>query len=483
MTGAPAQPQAGPPQAGPPQAEPPQAEPPQAEPPRPGPPSRLPRPAVTVPLRRFLATEVGSGLLLIAATVVALLWANSPFGDGYERLWTTEAGVRIGAADLTMDLRHWVDDGLMALFFLVVGLEVTRELAVGELRDRRTVGVPVLAALGGMVLPALIFTAVNAGGAGARGWGIAMATDIAFVLGALALLGPRCPDQLRLFLLTVAIVDDIGAILVIAVFYSDELALGPLLAAVVLVGALVALRFLRIWRSPAYVAVGLALWLAVYESGVHATIAGVLVGLLIATRAPAPPTEIDPYARALAEDPATPEQARLTRLAATATISPNERIQYALHPWTSYLIVPLFALANAGVRLDAETLRQSATSPVTLGIVVALVVGKSIGISGSTLLALRLRIGVLPGEIRRGQLVGGATLAGIGFTVALFIADLAFADAALREQAVIGVLAGSLLAALLGGTIFRLLGDRGGICAPPGTVPALPTLPPHEPAP
>ena len=209
----------------------------------------------------------------------------------------------------------------------------------------------------------------------------------------------------------------------------------------------------------------------------HATIAGVLVGLLIPTRAPAPPTEIDPYARALAEDPATPEQARLTRLAATATISPNERIQYALHPWTSYLIVPLFALANAGVRLDAETLRLSATSPVTLGVVVALVVGKSVGISGSTLLALRLRIGVLPGEIRRGQLVGGATLAGIGFTVALFITDLAFADPALREQAVIGVLAGSLLAALLGGAVFRFLGDRGGVCAPPGTVPALPPRP------
>ena len=455
-------------------------------PPRPGPPNRLPRPAATVPVRRFLATEVGSGVLLVGATVLALLWANSPFGDSYERLWTTEAGLRVGDLELVLDLRHWVDDGLMALFFLVVGLEVTREIAVGELRDRRTVGVPVLAALGGMVLPALIYTAVNAGGPGARGWGIAMATDIAFVLGALALLGPRCPDQLRLFLLTVAIVDDIGAILVIAVFYSDDLSVGPLLAAAVLVGALVALRWIQVWRSPAYVVVGLALWLAVYESGVHATIAGVLIGLLVATRAPAPPTEIDAYARALAEDPATPEQARLTRLAATSTVSPNERIQYALHPWTSYLIVPLFALANAGVRLDGETLRRAATSPVTVGIVLALVVGKSIGISGSTLLALRLRLGVLSGDIRHGQLVGGATLAGIGFTVALFIADLAFDDPELREQAVVGVLAGSLLAALLGAAIFRFLGDRGGICAPPGAAADLPTLPPrpwYEPAP
>lgn len=449
-----------------------------ASPPRPGPPTRLPRPAVTVALRRFLATEIGSGLLLVAATVLALAWANSPWGDGYERLWETEAGIRVGGAELVLDLRHWVDDGLMALFFLVVGLEVTREVTVGELRDRRTIGVPVLAALGGMVLPAAIYLALNAGGPGANGWGIAMATDIAFVLGALALLGPRCPDQLRLFLLTVAIVDDIGAILVIAVFYSDDLSLRPLLAAALLVGALVALRWIRVWRSPALVVLGLALWLAVYESGVHATIAGVLIGLLVSTRAPAPSDELDPYARALNED-TTAEHARLAGLAVKSTVSPNERIQHALHPWTSYLIVPVFAFANAGLRLDGETLRQAATSPVTIGIMVALVVGKSLGITGSTLLALRLRLGVLAGDIRRGQLAGGATLAGIGFTVALFITDLAFSDPALREQAVVGVLAGSLLAALLGSAIFRLLGDRGGVCAPPGTGEELPTLPPR----
>jgi len=227
-----------------------------ASPPRPGPASRLRYPAFTLSLRRFLATEVGSGTLLIGATALALLWANSPWSDSYERLWSTEAGIRVGSAELVLDLRHWVDDGLMTLFFLVVGLEVTREVTVGELRDRRTVRVPVLAALGGMILPALIFLAVNAGGAGVRGWGVAMATDIAFVLGALALLGPRCPDQLRLFLLTVAIVDDIGAILVIAVFYSDEVSLPAVLASVLLVAALVGLRWMRIWRSPAYVAVG-----------------------------------------------------------------------------------------------------------------------------------------------------------------------------------------------------------------------------------
>jgi Na+:H+ antiporter, NhaA family len=447
-------------------------------PPRPGPPSRLSHPALTVALRRFLATEVGSGLLLCAATLLALAWANSPWSAAYDRLWATEIGIRVGDAQLVMDLKHWVDDGLMALFFLVVGLEVTREVAVGELRDRRTIGVPVLAAVGGMVLPALIYLGWNAGGQGGNGWGIAMATDIAFVLGALALVGPRCPDQLRLFLLTVAIVDDIGAILVIAIFYSGDLSVLPLLIAAALVGALIALRWIRVWRGPAYVAVGLGLWLAVYESGVHATIAGVLIGLLVSTRAPAPAEEIDPYARALAED-TTAEHARLARLAAASTVSPNERIQHALHPWTSYVIVPIFAFANAGVRLDGETLAAAVTSPVTLGIVTALVVGKTIGIAGSTLLALRLRLGVLPGEIRRGQLLGGATLAGIGFTVALFIAELAFSDPALRDQAVVGILAGSAMAAALGTLVFRFLADRGRICAPPGAVEEDPALPPR----
>jgi NhaA family Na+:H+ antiporter len=447
-------------------------------PPRPGPPTRLPRPALTVALRRFLATEVGSGLLLFGATLAALVWANSPWWAAYDRLWATEIGVRVGDAQLVMDLRHWVDDGLMALFFLVVGLEVTREVAVGELHDRRTIGVPVVAAVGGMLLPALIYLGWNAGGAGANGWGIAMATDIAFVLGALALVGPRCPDQLRLFLLTVAIVDDIGAILVIALFYSDDLSVVPLLLAVALVGALVGLRWIRVWRSPAYIAVGLGLWLALYESGVHATIAGVLIGLLVGNLAPARSGELDPYARALAED-TTPEHVRLARLAAASTVSPNERIQHALHPWTSYAIVPIFAFANAGIRLDAETLRTAATSPITLGIVTALVLGKTIGVAGSTLLALRLRLGVLPGDIRRGQLFGGATLAGIGFTVALFIADLAFSDPVLRNQAVVGILAGSALAAVGGTLVFRFLGDRGGICAPPDAVEELPVLPPR----
>jgi NhaA family Na+:H+ antiporter len=452
--------------------------------PRPGPVTRLPRPAFTVALRRYLATEVGSGVLLAAATLVALVWANSPWGESYTRLWDTEVALRFGDAELSMDLRHWVDDGLMALFFLVVGLEVAREVTVGELRDRRTVTVPVIAALGGMVVPAAIYLSINAGGAGAAGWGVPMATDIAFVLGALALLGPRCPDHLRLFLLTVAIVDDIGAIVVIALFYADDVTLVPLLAAAALVGGLVVLRWLRIWRAPAYLLIGLALWAAVLESGVHPTIAGVLIGLLIATRPAAAASEAATYARALGEQ-ASAQRAQLTRLAADAAVSPNERLQHLLHPWTSYAVVPLFALANAGIRLDLDTLRAAATSPVTIGVTVALVAGKSIGISLGTLAALRLRLGVLPGPVTRGQLAGGATLAGIGFTVALFIADLAFTDPALREQAVVGVLAGSLLAAALGWAVFRVLGERGGLCLPPGAGEDLPVLPPrpwYEPA-
>jgi Na+/H+ antiporter NhaA len=250
------------------------------------------------------------------------------------------------------------------------------------------------------------------------------------------------------------------------------------LAAALLVCALVALRWMRVWRSPAYVVVGFALWLAVLASGVHATIAGVLIGLLGSTRPPAPAKEVGFYARALDED-TTPERARLAGLAASASVSPNERMQHGLHPWTSNLVIPLFALANAGVRLDAETLRAASTSPVTIGVVLALVLGKSIGIAGSTLGALRLGIGVLPGAIQRGQLIGGATLAGIGFTVALFIAELAFPDPALREQAVIGVLTGSALAAALGWMIFRFLGERGGVCAPPGGEEQVPTLPPR----
>jgi Na+/H+ antiporter NhaA len=427
----------------------------------------------------FIRAETTGGLVLLAAALAALLWANGPVRASYDALWETRIGLGPGPLELTGDLRHLVNDGLMTLFFFVVGLEIKRELVVGDLRDRRAAALPLLAALGGVLLPAAVFLSVTGGGEARSGWGIPIATDIAFAVGVLALLGRRVPAGAKLLLLSIAIVDDVIAILVIALFYSTAPSTTWLSVGLAGTAAVVGLRRLGVSHIWPYAVVGMATWYAVYQSGVHATIAGVLIGLLVATRAAAPPTEIDTYARALAEDPATAQQARLTRLAATATVSANERIQYALHPWTSYVIVPVFAFANAGVRLDGETLRQAAGSPVTIGVVVALVVGKSVGITSSTLLALRLRVGVLPGEIRRGQLAGGATLAGIGFTVALFISDLAFDDPALREQAVVGVLAGSMLAALLGAAIFRFLGDRGGVCAPPGAAEELPTLPPR----
>jgi Na+:H+ antiporter, NhaA family len=411
------------------------------------------------PLQRFLHTEAGSSSLLLAAAVLALAWANSPLSDAYDDLWNTTATIGIGSAQITEDLRHWVNDGLMVFFFYVVGLEIRRELALGELRDRRTAGVPAVAALAGMVTPALLYVAINAGGDGAHGWGIVMATDIAFVLGALALMGPRCPPQVRVFLLTLAIVDDIGAIAVIAVFYSSGIDLVALAAAAGVLVAIGLLSRVRVWRGPGYFVAGLALWVAMHESGVHPTIAGVLLGLLTAVHPPrrSAVERASVLTRSFRQDP-SPAQARSAMLGLGAAISPNERLQEALHPWTGYVIVPLFALANAGVPLDGDALARAVRSPVTIGVVVGLVAGKALGISLSSLLALRLGVGGLPRGVQRRHLPGAATLAGIGFTVSLFVCDLAFDDEALRDEARIGVLVASVLAAALGWVAFRLAG-------------------------
>ncbi|MDI1462734.1 Na+/H+ antiporter NhaA [Catellatospora sp. KI3] len=438
---------------------------------------------MSYPLQRFLATEAGSGLILLVATVAALIWANLP-ESGYESFWHTEASVRIGDAGITLDLRHWVNDLAMALFFLTVGLEISRETTVGELRRPRAVLVPVLGAIGGLILPALIYLAFNPAGEAARGWGIPVSTDTAFLVGILALFGPRCPDQLRLFLLTLAIADDIGAITVMAVFYTAHVSIAALLAAIVPVLMLAGLRWARVWQLQPYVLVGLLLWAAVYASGVHPTLAGVLVGLLV----PATPVEAEQadrlrfYGRAVLER-ADAARARLAVSAARATVPPNDRLQNALHPVSAYLVIPVFGLANAGVRLDVETLRRAVTSPVTIGIVAALLVGKTVGISAGGALALRTGLGELPGRVRYGHLIGGAVLAGIGFTIALFITDLAFDDPELREQAKIGVLAGSLLAAVLGSLALRCLGERLPLCTADesGDMPALPSGPWRDP--
>ncbi|MEV4416694.1 Na+/H+ antiporter NhaA [Catellatospora sp. NPDC049609] len=455
-------------------------------PPRPGPPPRMsiPVPHVSFPLQRFLATEAGSGVLLLIATVAALIWANIP-GGGYEAFWHTEASVRVGELALDLDLRHWVNDLAMALFFLTVGLEISREITVGELRRPRTVVVPVLGAIGGLILPALIYIAFNPSPPGLHGWGVPISTDTAFLVGVLALFGPRCPDQLRLFLLTLAIADDIGAIVVMAVFYTATVSVPALLAALALTLVLFGLRWARVWQLQPYVVIGMLLWVAVFASGVHPTLAGVVVGLLVPAT-PVGPEQADRlrfYGRAVLER-ADAMRARLAAAAVRATVPPNDRLQQALHPVSAFLVIPVFGLANAGVRLDAETLRRAVTSPITIGIVVALVAGKTVGISAGAALGLRTGWGELPGRVRYGHLIGGALLAGIGFTISLFIADLAFDDPILQAEAKIGVLAGSLLAAVLGSVALRCLGERLPLCTidDDEAMPELPTGPWRDPS-
>jgi NhaA family Na+:H+ antiporter len=448
------------------------------QPPRPGPARRVSVPTLSPSSKLYFGTEAGGSALLLAATVVALVWANSPWSDSYASFWSTEATIGVGDLHLTLDLRHWVNDAAMALFFLVVGLEITREVSVGELRDRRNVAAPALGALGGLLVPAAIYLAVNHSGPASAGWGIVMSTDTAFVLGILALFGPRCPDRLRLFLLTLAIVDDIGAITVMALFYTDDMDGAALAVAAVLVVGLVALRWAGVWRVTPYVLVGIALWLAVQASGVHPTLAGVLVGLLMPSHPPEPDVveRTREYGQALREAPDA-ERARLAALSAAATVPAGGRLLYVLHRWTAYGVVPVFGLANAGVSLDAETLRTAATSPVTLGVAGALLAGNAIGITAGTAIALRSGLGVLPGGVRWSHLMAGATLAGIGFTIALFITDLAFSDEQLREQATIGILAGSVVAAVAGVVLLRVLGERFSLCSPETQGP--PTLPPR----
>jgi len=420
------------------------------------------------PLQEFLHTEAGGAVLLLAATVVALVWANSPLSGAYEDLWGTELTVSLGGGEISEDLRHWVNDGLMVFFFYVVGLEIRRELAMGELTDKREAAIPALAAVAGMVVPALVYLAFTFDSEAARGWGIVMATDIAFVLGALALLGPACPGRLRVFLLTLAIVDDIGAITVIAVFYSESIDFVALLAAAGILAGILLLRPLRVWRGPAYFVAGLALWVAMVKSGVHPTVAGVLLGVLTAVHPPER-AAVERAARATRSfrQAPTPGSARSAVLEVGGAVSPNERLQAAMHPWTSYVVIPLFALANAGVALSADTVAAALGSAVTLGIIAGLVLGKFVGITAISLLGVRLGLGTLPRGVGTRQLMGGAALAGIGFTVSLFVADLAFQDPALREEAKVGVLLASALAAAVGWGLFRLAARAGDGNEPP----------------
>ncbi len=410
---------------------------------------------LSAPMRAFLQTEAGSAGLLLAATIVALVWANSAWSSAYLSLWSTEITVGIGDAAASTSVGHLINDGLMALFFFVIGLEVRHEFSMGELTDRRRAIVPVVAGITGMVLPALLFLAVNRSDSAAGGWGVVIGTDTAFLLGALALVGPRFSTQLRIFLLTLTVIDDIVAVSVIGIVYSGTIKVIPLVGAL---GALVLLAVLSrrgVWRATPYVLALLVLWGATVAAGLHASIAGMLGGLMVAASPPAREA-VEGAAtrfRAFRQSPMV-SVSRSAQQGLRKAISVNERMMAGLHPWTSFVIVPLFALANAGVDLRDGVLGQALTSPLTWGVVIGLVVGKLIGISGGTYLSVRLHLGSLPQGVRPGHVLGGAALSGIGFTVSLLIIGLAFDDRTLRDEATVGVLIALVVATLLGWAVF-----------------------------
>ena len=412
--------------------------------------------SVARPLNRFLHIEAAGGILLVGAALVALVWANSPWAASYRDLWTTELSIDLGGHLITEDLRHWINDGLMAIFFFVLGLEIKQELTTGQLASPRNAAVPAAGALGGMLLPALLFLAFNLSGAGADGWGIPMATDVAFALGVLALLGSRVPSELKVLLLALAIVDDVGAIVVIAAFYSDGLQWRWFVVAVGGLALVAILNRGKVRYLPIYVALGAGVWVAMFESGVHATIAGVALGLLAPARPFLAEVDADRIAGELSADQeVTAADVRDISFRLRESIPVTEHLENLLHPWTSYLIVPLFALANAGVEVSAESFRDAASAPVTVGVVVGLVVGKLIGVAGAIALVVRFGGGRLPEGITARHILGMAGIAGIGFTVSLFIAGLAFERPGLTDQAKIGVLVASVLAAGVGATILR----------------------------
>ena len=407
------------------------------------------------PLRRFLATQTGSAAVLLGATIAALAWANiSP--ASYETVWHTPLSIRLGGSGLSLDLHDWVNSGLMTFFFFVVGLEARREFDLGELRERSRLAMPVLAGLGGMIVPIAIYLAFNAGRPSAHGWGTAMSTDTAFALGLLALVGRQAPDRMRAFLLTFAVVDDLAGIAVIAVFYSHHISVPALLAGLATFGAVFAVRAAGVRRGVVYLALGLVAWAAFQRSGVDPVVVGLVMGLF--TQAyPAARSDLELATerfRLFREQP-TPELARVASITLSSSISPNERLQQTFHPWTSYVIVPLFALANAGVQISGPFLAQAFTSPVTLGILAGYVLGKPLGITGTSFLVTRLSKGRLRPPAGWASIIAAGTIAGIGFTVSLLIASLAFTGQELAE-AKVGVLAAALCASILTSVVFRV---------------------------
>jgi Na+:H+ antiporter, NhaA family len=420
------------------------------------------------PFQDFANKQASGGILLIIAAAVALIWANSPWGESYIALWHTKLSVGVGDFSITKDLTHWINDGLMAVFFLVVGLEIKREVLVGELSSVGNAVLPVAAAFGGAVVPALIYLAINAGTEGSAGWGIPMATDIAFALGILALLGERAPTALKVFVTALAIVDDIVAVLVIALFYTSEISWGALGGGAVFLAALIVANLLGVGRTLLYAVLGVGLWLCFLLSGVHATIAGILLALTIPATSFINPQAflkrsryiLDRFEQAgeKGENVLSNEerQAALHALnhAAYKLEPPMHELEHNLHPWVVFAIMPLFALANAGVPLGGGVV-EALTSPVALGIVAGLVVGKQLGITLFVWLAVRSGLSELPEGIGWRHVYGVGWLAGIGFTMSLLISDLAFSDASLIEDAKIGIECASLIAGVVGWTILR----------------------------
>ena len=408
------------------------------------------------PLRTFLRTETGSASVLASATVAALIWANISVSS-YDKFWATRLSFLVGSSGVVIDLREFVNSGLMALFFLVVGLEARREWDMGELRVRSRVALPFLAGLGGMVVPIGIYLVFNAGRPSEHGWGMAMSTDTAFALGALALVGRRLPDRVRTYLLTFSVVDDLAGLAVIAIFYSGHIQVVPLLFGVGCFALVLVIRARGVRYGPAYLLIGIAAWVAFLKSGVDPIVVGLVMGLLTyaysATRASL--EQASEAFRLFREQP-TAELAATAQGVVRTAISPNDRLSQIFHPWTSYVIVPLFALANAGIVLNAGFLARAYTSPVTLGILVGYLVGKPLGTAGTAWLVSRLSHGRLTPPVGWGAVIGAGAVAGIGFTVSLLIASLALSGTELAE-AKLGILSAAVAATGLTWVIFRLV--------------------------
>ena len=406
------------------------------------------------PLRAFLQTETGSAAVLLAATIAALVWVNVD-GSSYASVWSTRLSVQLGGAGIALDLRGWVNSGLMTFFFFVVGLEARREFDLGELRERRRFTLPVVAAAAGVVASVGIYLALNAGHSSAHGWGAAMSTDTAFALGLLALVGPRFPDRLGAFMLTVVVADDVFAIVVIALVYSGSVHLGPVFAALAFLGGILVLRRLGVRVGLVYFALGVGVWVALLKSGIEPVVAGLVIGVLAYANPPPRPVleQATERFREFREQP-TAELARAAAAQLRAATSPNERLQQLYHPWTSYLIVPLFALANAGIPISGALLTRAFSSPITLGILLGYVIGKPIGIAGGTFLLTRLTRGRLRPPVGWAAVLGGGTIAGVGFTVSLLVATLAFHGDQLQE-AKLGVLGAAFTASAITWLLFR----------------------------